>query len=254
VNDENLLSIGAFGMLSGLSINALRHYDELGLLPPAYVDPDTGYRRYHSAQLRRARLICALRGIDLPIEEVRRVLDDPGTEPSTEPGDGGRNSDTVTTVLAEHRDRLAQRARAIGRMADITNRYLENGLIMTDTTSPRISQVTINATDLGETVKFYETAFDAAYNEEISSLEFGTWPAGNFCLLTIAHEPSDHGKHLGPTGTARFGLLVADIDATHRRALDAGAREYYAPVDKPWKPRSSCVIDPSGNWIDLYQA
>ncbi|HSZ43046.1 MAG TPA: VOC family protein [Trebonia sp.] len=243
MNDENLLSIGAFGMLSGLSINALRHYDEVGLLPPAYVDPDTGYRRYRSAQLKRAGLICALRGIDLPVEEIRRVLEAPDD-----------NGSTAKAVLTGHRDRLAERARAIGHMTEITERYLENGLTMPDTATPRISQVTINATDLGQTVKFYEAAFEATYNEEISSLEFGTWPAGNFCLLTIAHEPNDHGQHQGPAGTARFGLLVADIDAVHRRALDAGAREHYAPVDRPWKPRSSCVIDPGGNWIDLYQA
>jgi PhnB protein len=43
------------------------------------------------------------------------------------------------------------------------------------------------------------------------------------------------------------------VDDAHLRALDAGATESYPPVDKPWKPRSSCVIDPSGNLIDLYQ-
>lgn len=57
------------------------------------------------------------------------------------------------------------------------------------------------------------------------------------------------------TGASRFGLLVEDVDATHRRALDAGAtEEVNAPVDAPWKPRWSCVTDPSGNNIDLYQA
>jgi predicted enzyme related to lactoylglutathione lyase len=180
----------------------------------------------------RARLICALRGID----------------------DDSANGATVREVLARHHDRLTARARAIGRLAEITESYLENGLVMPDTATPRISQVTINATDLEKAVEFYQAAFGATYNEEITSLQFGTWPAGNFCLLTIAHEPNDHGQHKGPGRTARFGLLVGDIDDVHRRALDAGAREYYAPVDKPWKPRSSCVIDPSGNWIDLYQA
>jgi PhnB protein len=62
-----------------------------------------------------------------------------------------------------------------------------------------------------------------------------------------------YGQHRGPTGTSRFGLLVSNVDDAHRRALDAGATEYYPPVDKPWKPRSSCVTDPSGNLIDLYQ-
>ena len=47
----DLLSIGRFSRLSGLSVHALRHYDELGLLRPAEVDPETGYRRYASDQL-----------------------------------------------------------------------------------------------------------------------------------------------------------------------------------------------------------
>lgn len=66
-------------------------------------------------------------------------------------------------------------------------------------------------------------------------------------MLTVAHQPNEHGQHLGPDGATRFGLLVEDLDAAHRRALDAGAAEYYPPVDKPWKPRSSCVVDPSDN-------
>ncbi|WP_188193827.1 VOC family protein [Nonomuraea sp. SYSU D8015] len=82
---------------------------------------------------------------------------------------------------------------------------------------------------------------------------FGTWPSEEFFLLAVAHERNDHGKHDGPAGVSRFGLLVDDVDAAHRRAVDACAIEVYPPVDKPWKPRSSCVTDPSGNRIDPYQ-
>ncbi|MGI9008099.1 MAG: MerR family transcriptional regulator [Streptosporangiaceae bacterium] len=70
MDDEDLLTIGMFGVVSGLSVNALRHYDELGLLTPAHVDPGTGYRRYHLGQVGQARMICALRRVDMPIEAV----------------------------------------------------------------------------------------------------------------------------------------------------------------------------------------
>jgi uncharacterized glyoxalase superfamily protein PhnB len=85
---------------------------------------------------------------------------------------------------------------------------------------------------------------------------FGTWPSDEFFLLSVAHDlnTTGHGEHHGPTGTTRFGLLVADVDAAHRKALDAGATERFAPYGKPWKPRTSHVTDPSGNWIDLTQA
>ena len=56
-----LLTIGAFARASRLSPKALRLYDEIGLLPPARVDPATGYRCYAPAQLERARLVAWLR-------------------------------------------------------------------------------------------------------------------------------------------------------------------------------------------------
>lgn len=74
---DDVLSIGRFARLSGLSIGALRHYDELGLLVPAEVDRWTGYRRYRRAQLDRARSIARLRELELPLDEMAAVLDSP---------------------------------------------------------------------------------------------------------------------------------------------------------------------------------
>lgn len=72
---DDILSIGRFARQTGLSIGALRHYDELGLLVPAEVDPWTGYRRYRRGQLERARAIARLRELDLPLDEMTAVLD-----------------------------------------------------------------------------------------------------------------------------------------------------------------------------------
>lgn len=77
--DDELLPIGRFGRLAGLTIGALRHYDELDLLRPAEVDPFTGYRRYRRSQLDPARLVARLRDLEAPLDEIRIVLatDDP---------------------------------------------------------------------------------------------------------------------------------------------------------------------------------
>ena len=77
--DDDLLSIGRFARLAGLSVGALRHYDELDLLRPAEVDAFTGYRRYRREQLETARTIARLRELELPLDEIREVLaiDDP---------------------------------------------------------------------------------------------------------------------------------------------------------------------------------
>src|SRR5262245_15605237 len=71
---KDLLSIGRFARLSGLTIKALRHYDEIGLLRPARVDDATGYRYYALAQARDAEAIRRLRLLDVPLDEVAALL------------------------------------------------------------------------------------------------------------------------------------------------------------------------------------
>ncbi|ACO47850.1 MerR family transcriptional regulator [Deinococcus deserti] len=69
------LTIGAFARASRLSLKALRLYGDLGLLAPARVDPDTGYRFYRPEQIGTARLIGLLRQLDLPLSEIQAVLE-----------------------------------------------------------------------------------------------------------------------------------------------------------------------------------
>src|ERR1022692_2539258 len=69
-----MVSIGEFARLGSVSIRALRHYDEIGLLRPAKVDPDTGYRGYSAAQLGQLNRIVALKGLGLSLAQVRQLL------------------------------------------------------------------------------------------------------------------------------------------------------------------------------------
>lgn len=61
-------------MAGQLSRKALRLYDGLGILVPDYVDPGSGYRYYSPDQLERARFIRMLRGMEMPLADIRRVL------------------------------------------------------------------------------------------------------------------------------------------------------------------------------------
>jgi len=72
-----LLTIGEFSRMTHLSVKALRHYHDVGLLDPADVDPGSGYRLYTAAQVPTAQLIRRLRDLDMPLDEVRSVLDAP---------------------------------------------------------------------------------------------------------------------------------------------------------------------------------
>jgi protein phosphatase len=69
------LTIGAFARIARLSPKALRLYDELGLLRPAEVDRESGYRYYDLAQVERAQLIAWLRRLGMPLARIRVVCD-----------------------------------------------------------------------------------------------------------------------------------------------------------------------------------
>lgn len=72
---DGLVSISGFARRVGLTPSALRFYDDCGLLRPAVVDESNGYRYYAPEQEARARLLRDLREIDVPLPDVRRVLD-----------------------------------------------------------------------------------------------------------------------------------------------------------------------------------
>ncbi len=115
-----LLPIGRFARLSGLTVKALRHYDALGLLSPARIDPTTRHRWYSPDQLEPGRRIRRLRELDLPLPAVRAALAAP---------DGGRE-----LLIAYRRDveaRLARDQRILHGLV-----HLIEGDDMSDTSAP----------------------------------------------------------------------------------------------------------------------
>jgi len=78
--EDPQLSIGVFARRSLLSPKALRLYDRLGLLSPAQVGEENGYRMYRESQLETARLIAMLRHVDMPLATVAAVIAAPESE------------------------------------------------------------------------------------------------------------------------------------------------------------------------------
>jgi len=74
------MPIGEFATASRLSQKALRLYGENGVLPPAWVDPESGYRYYRAEQLHTATLIALLRRAGMPLAEIRSFLREPSVE------------------------------------------------------------------------------------------------------------------------------------------------------------------------------
>lgn len=92
---RDLLSIGSFGRRCRLSVKALRHYDEVGLLRPVHVDLSTGYRYYHRRQAPAAIAISLLRSLDVPIAAIRDLL-------------ASSDAEAIARVLDRERERQAR--------------------------------------------------------------------------------------------------------------------------------------------------
>ncbi|MER0245924.1 MerR family transcriptional regulator [Streptomyces sp. HSW2009] len=71
-----MFSIGDFAKHGRVSVRMLRHYDAIGLLRPAHVDPYTGYRGYRASQLARLNRVIALKELGFTLQQVRAVLDE----------------------------------------------------------------------------------------------------------------------------------------------------------------------------------
>ncbi|MFF7453052.1 MerR family transcriptional regulator [Kitasatospora sp. NPDC008115] len=71
-----MLNIGDFAKHGRVSVRMLRHYDAIGLLRPARVDPVSGYRCYEAAQLARLNRLIALKDLGFTLHQVRAVLDE----------------------------------------------------------------------------------------------------------------------------------------------------------------------------------
>jgi DNA-binding transcriptional MerR regulator/effector-binding domain-containing protein len=75
-----LLTIGEFSRMTHLSVKALRHYHDMGVLEPAAIDPFTGYRSYDATQVVPAQVIRRLRDLGMPLDSIRSVLIAPDLE------------------------------------------------------------------------------------------------------------------------------------------------------------------------------
>lgn len=102
--------IGMFSKLGRVTIKTLRHYEEVGLLTPAYVDDENGYRYYTTDQLFRLNEIVALRQMGFSIPEITGIID-------------GRN---MSFILERRKAELAaERDHVAGQLFRLENYILE---------------------------------------------------------------------------------------------------------------------------------
>lgn len=108
------LSIGDFSRMTHLSIKALRHYHDVGLLVPAEIDPASGYRYYEAGQVGTAQVIRRFRDLGMPLDEVRSLLEAPDVRARNE-------------VIMAHMDRMHAQLAQTQATVDSLRSLLEPG-------------------------------------------------------------------------------------------------------------------------------
>ncbi|MGN0762714.1 MAG: helix-turn-helix domain-containing protein, partial [Aristaeellaceae bacterium] len=119
-----MLKIGDFSKLSRVSIRMLRHYDEIGLLKPARIDPESGYRYYGAEQLPIAGRISALKDMGFTLAAIREILPCYGDRDALQHHLERRQAELQATIAqAAYRLRLLETAQNRLRKDDPTMNY-----------------------------------------------------------------------------------------------------------------------------------
>jgi DNA-binding transcriptional MerR regulator/effector-binding domain-containing protein len=104
-----LFSIGEFSQVVGLTIKALRFYHDEGILLPALIDPQTGYRYYDPAQIQRARAVAFLRGLGFSVADIKDLL-------SAGASGGGDEDRALLAAMQRHKGALRDKVRNLNQI------------------------------------------------------------------------------------------------------------------------------------------
>jgi DNA-binding transcriptional MerR regulator len=102
-----MFSIGQFSRITGLTIKTIRLYHEKGVLKPAWIDEETGYRYFDQTDVERARVVRHLRDLDFPLAEIRELL----------AADEADHDVGIIAVLERQRERVQGRRASLARIA-----------------------------------------------------------------------------------------------------------------------------------------
>lgn len=104
---SSYLKIGEFSKLMQTTVKTLRLYEQRGLLLPAHIDPDSGYRYYTVAQMQRLNSVRSLKRLGFSLEEIRDLFADDSQVPPLEALSAKiRATETQLAELIERRSLL----------------------------------------------------------------------------------------------------------------------------------------------------
>ena len=140
------VTIGDFSRMTHLSVKALRHYHEIGLLEPVAVNPESGYRLYDVDQVPTAQVIRRLKDLGMPLDDVKRVLQAPDL--------GARNR-----AIVDHLQRMESQLQQTQANVASLRRLLE---------TPRPADLSVEFRSVPQTTSL-------AIRERVDADDFGDW-------------------------------------------------------------------------------
>jgi DNA-binding transcriptional MerR regulator len=172
-------TIGDFSRATHLTVKTLRHYHETGLLEPAQIDPQTGYRRYTTDQIPVAQIIRRFRDLDMPLGEIRAVLSAP---------DVPTRNELIAAHLTRLESDLARTRRAVASLRGL----LERPAPATDIgrrTANRVTAAAISeVVDVKDALSWYQGALGELHAALSAQRKIATGPAGGiFANALFSH-------------------------------------------------------------------
>jgi DNA-binding transcriptional MerR regulator len=194
------IAIGDFARMTHLSVKALRHYHDVGVLAPAAVDPDSGYRYYEPDQVPVAQVIRRFRDLGMPLEEVRAML---------RAADVADRNAVIVAHLSRMESQLADMQSTVTSLRSLLERPAPPHPAVTHRAVPAMPALAISA--------------------RVTTAEMGPWCTGAFAELRSALRSAGE-QPAGPGGTLYPGELFENevgemtVFIPVGRSLRAGGR------------------------------
>lgn len=177
-----MIRIGDFARLARVSVETLRHYDELGLLKPERVDEFTGYRYYAPAQFAQLNRILALKDLGLSLSQVLESLNGITLEEMT--GMLKLRQAEAERALAEEQARLSRIASLL-KQIELEENMPEYDVVLKDLPPVLVVSRRVTVPTNDQVPAYLGPAFDAAYGALRAAGARDTGPC-----ISVWHQPA----------------------------------------------------------------
>src|SRR5215475_526207 len=148
------IGIGDFSRMTHLSVKALRHYHDVGLLDPAEIDASSGYRFYWPGQVVTAQVIRRFRDLGMPLDDIRALL--------TAPDVTGR-SEVIIAHLERMESQLSQTQAAVASLRSLLERPRQPTAVEYRSVGPALSVAIAERVTESSLADWWSGAFSELY-------------------------------------------------------------------------------------------